>query len=46
MRRPVAGKLFVVVTALDHLLWRFLEWLRPADEIDIAIDYPRHSMAQ
>jgi phosphatidylinositol glycan class A protein len=34
------GKLLVGIAAADHLLWRFLEWSMPADDVDIAIDYP------
>ncbi|CAG8571888.1 16688_t:CDS:10 [Dentiscutata heterogama] len=35
-----AGKIFCVVMAIDYLFWRFLEWLFPADEIDIAPAFP------
>ncbi|EGG18823.1 GlcNAc transferase [Cavenderia fasciculata] len=35
-----AGKLNCMVVALDHLLWRFLEWYSPRKDIDPAIDFP------
>ena len=35
-----AGKLFVMVVALDYLLSMLLEWFRPTAQIDAAIDYP------
>ena len=37
---PWAGKLFVLVVALDYLLLKLLEWCRPREDIDIAIDFP------
>ncbi|CAG8654461.1 12658_t:CDS:10 [Cetraspora pellucida] len=35
-----AGKIFCIVMAVDYLFWRFLEWLFPADDIDIAPTFP------
>lgn len=35
-----AGKIFCIVMAVDYLFWRFLEWLFPTDEIDIAPAFP------
>jgi len=35
---PWAGKLFCMAVALDHLIWRMLEWIFPADEVDIALE--------
>eukprot|EP00742_Colponemidia_sp_Colp-10_P004449 GILJ01004749.1.p1 GENE.GILJ01004749.1~~GILJ01004749.1.p1 ORF type:complete len:470 (-),score=50.19 GILJ01004749.1:157-1455(-) len=35
-----AGKLFCFLVAVDYLWWRFIEWLQPAEEIDIAPDFP------
>merc|ERR1712070_91151 len=37
---PVAGKIFMLVAALDTLLWWFLEWLQPAERIEIARELP------
>jgi len=37
---PMAGKLFVLVVALDYLLLKLLEWLRPADGIDVCLEFP------
>jgi len=37
---PVAGKLGCLVVAFDYLLWRFLQWLMPLDQVDIAPDFP------
>eukprot|EP00762_Andalucia_godoyi_P002837 ANDGO_04522.mRNA.1 Phosphatidylinositol N-acetylglucosaminyltransferase gpi3 subunit len=36
----VFGKLLVGLAAFDHLLWRFLEWKMPPEEMDIALDFP------
>eukprot|EP00698_Gefionella_okellyi_P021358 TRINITY_DN6902_c0_g3_i1.p1 TRINITY_DN6902_c0_g3~~TRINITY_DN6902_c0_g3_i1.p1 ORF type:complete len:435 (+),score=46.82 TRINITY_DN6902_c0_g3_i1:461-1765(+) len=35
-----AGKLFVALASLDFLLWRFIEWWRPREDIDVAVDFP------
>ncbi|EFA80496.1 GlcNAc transferase [Heterostelium album PN500] len=35
-----AGKLNCMVVALDNLLWRWLEWYMPREDIDEAFDYP------
>lgn len=34
------GKINCLLAALDHLLWKGLEWIQPADEIDTAPDFP------
>lgn len=34
------GKINCLMVALDYILWQILEWLQPASEIDIAIDFP------
>jgi phosphatidylinositol N-acetylglucosaminyltransferase subunit A len=36
-----AGKLFCVVVAIDYLLYVFLEWWFPREQIDFATDWPR-----
>lgn len=36
----VAGKIFSLVVAVGFLVWQFYEWLAPAEEIDIAPDFP------
>jgi phosphatidylinositol glycan class A protein len=33
-----SGLLFSSVISVDHLLWRFLEWYFPREDIDIAPD--------
>ena len=35
-----AGKIFCMVMALDYLIWRFLEWLFPANTIEKARSFP------
>ncbi|CAG8553747.1 1457_t:CDS:2 [Diversispora eburnea] len=35
-----AGKIFCIVMALDYLLWRFLEWIFPEENIEIAPSFP------
>ncbi|CAJ0923590.1 5962_t:CDS:2 [Entrophospora sp. SA101] len=35
-----AGKIFCVLVAIDFLLWRFLEWIFPESDIDIAPSFP------
>ena len=35
-----AGKLFCLIVGLSYLIWRFLEWYQPKEDIDIAIDFP------
>lgn len=37
---PFSGILFALVAILDHLFWRCLEWLRPKEEIEFAVDGP------
>ena len=37
----VFGKLLIGFCAADHLLWRFLEWYLPREDIDLAVDFPR-----
>eukprot|EP01062_Namystynia_karyoxenos_P029588 TRINITY_DN22211_c0_g1_i1.p1 TRINITY_DN22211_c0_g1~~TRINITY_DN22211_c0_g1_i1.p1 ORF type:complete len:485 (+),score=111.54 TRINITY_DN22211_c0_g1_i1:86-1540(+) len=37
---PVYGTICVGISALGHLLWRVLRWLRPAAEVEPAMDYP------
>ena len=37
---PWAGKLFVLVVALDYLFFKFLEWVRPREMIDEAVEFP------
>lgn len=32
----VAGKFGVMIIAVNHILWLFLEWLNPRENIDIA----------
>ena len=34
-----AGKLFCAVAAVDHAYWRWLEWWRPAREVELAPDF-------
>ncbi|OZJ02913.1 hypothetical protein BZG36_04934 [Bifiguratus adelaidae] len=36
-----AGKIFCLVMAIDYLIWMFLEWLFPKEEVEIAqtVDY-------
>eukprot|EP00884_Botryococcus_braunii_P003127 jgi/Botrbrau1/12815/Bobra.20_1s0006.1 len=34
------GPLCCLIAAFDYLLWLFLEWLLPANEIDLAPDLP------
>lgn len=36
-----AGKLFVLCAVIDYLLFLFLEWWFPRDDIDIAAEWPR-----
>jgi len=38
-----AGKIFVLVIALDYLLWRLLEWWSPREDIDLAANFPRET---
>jgi phosphatidylinositol N-acetylglucosaminyltransferase subunit A len=35
-----AGKINCMVAALDYLIWRFLDWTTPAEDIDMAFDFP------
>jgi phosphatidylinositol glycan class A protein len=35
-----AGKLFCIVVGFIYLYWRFLEWISPREDIDLAIDFP------
>jgi phosphatidylinositol glycan class A protein len=35
-----AGKLFCFIIVICYLLWKFLEWYSPREEIEIAIDFP------
>lgn len=35
-----AGKLFCVIIALGFLIWRFLEWFQPRQDIELAVDFP------
>jgi phosphatidylinositol glycan class A protein len=35
-----AGKIFCFVIALDYLLWMFLEWWFPREDIEIAPSFP------
>ncbi|CAL1137393.1 unnamed protein product, partial [Cladocopium goreaui] len=37
---PVSGKLFMLLVALDTLLYWLLEWLQPASEVQMAWDAP------
>ena len=34
-----AGKILCVMVAIDYLLFLFLEWLQPRNEIDLAPDF-------
>ena len=38
---PFAGLLCMLFVAIDHLVWQFLKWWRPAHTIDIAPDFHR-----
>ena len=39
-----AGKLFCCVAAVEYLYWRWVEWWRPASEVDAAPDFvPDHA---
>ncbi|PKC10421.1 UDP-Glycosyltransferase/glycogen phosphorylase [Rhizophagus irregularis] len=35
-----AGKIFCILIAIDYLIWRFLEWLFPEEDIEIAPAFP------
>lgn len=35
-----SGKVFVMVVALMHVLWRVLEWASPRSHIEPALDFP------
>ncbi|GET01534.1 phosphatidylinositol N-acetylglucosaminyltransferase GPI3 subunit [Rhizophagus clarus] len=35
-----AGKIFCILIAIDYLIWRFLEWLFPEQNIEIAPAFP------
>jgi len=35
-----AGKLFCIIMAIDYLIWRFLEWIFPEQDIEIAPAFP------
>jgi len=35
-----AGKVNCMVAALDYLIYRFLEWYSPKEDIDLAFDFP------
>jgi len=35
-----AGKLFCMLVALGYIIWRFLEWISPRENIEVAIDFP------
>ncbi|KAG9292945.1 hypothetical protein G9A89_016307 [Geosiphon pyriformis] len=35
-----AGKIFCVLIAIDYLIWMFLEWLTPREDIEIAPPFP------
>lgn len=37
-----AGKMFSCAAVLEHLYWRWLEWLQPACNVDQAPDWPAH----
>eukprot|EP01012_Entosiphon_sulcatum_P027936 TRINITY_DN3373_c0_g1_i2.p1 TRINITY_DN3373_c0_g1~~TRINITY_DN3373_c0_g1_i2.p1 ORF type:complete len:117 (-),score=33.70 TRINITY_DN3373_c0_g1_i2:185-535(-) len=39
------GKLCACIFALAYLLWRYLEWRHPRDEIEEAVDFPYESYA-
>lgn len=39
---PWAGKIFSCVIAFDYLVWRFLDWVQPKEDIDRAIDFPMY----
>ncbi|WEJ96154.1 Phosphatidylinositol N-acetylglucosaminyltransferase GPI3 subunit [Yamadazyma tenuis] len=41
----VAGKLFVLMVAIDILLYTLLEYFRPRDQIDKATKWPKHKRA-
>jgi len=36
----IAGKVFSLVVAVGFLVWQFYEWIQPAEDIDIAPDFP------
>ncbi|CAG8443867.1 10284_t:CDS:10 [Ambispora gerdemannii] len=35
-----AGKIFCVLVAIDYLIWMFLEWVAPREDIEIAPAFP------
>jgi len=35
-----AGKIFCILVAIDYLIWRFLEWIFPEQDIEIAPAFP------
>lgn len=37
-----AGKIFCCVVSFNYLLWRFLNWAQPKDDIERAIDFPAY----
>lgn len=34
------GKILTLMSGIDYLIWRGLEWMYPASDIDLAIDFP------
>jgi len=36
---PFSGKIFMLVAALDTLLWWLLEWLQPAADVEVAQEF-------
>ncbi|CAG8450479.1 15007_t:CDS:2 [Funneliformis mosseae] len=35
-----AGKIFCILVAIDYLVWKFLEWIFPEQDIEIASAFP------
>jgi phosphatidylinositol glycan class A protein len=45
-RGAVAGKYFVIVAAINHLMWCLLRMLWPAEAVDEAPDFPSDYYSQ
>eukprot|EP00744_Colponema_vietnamica_P001682 GILI01002761.1.p1 GENE.GILI01002761.1~~GILI01002761.1.p1 ORF type:complete len:502 (+),score=105.46 GILI01002761.1:128-1507(+) len=43
---PVAGKVFCILFVIFYLVWRLVDFLSPADEIDVAPDFPQEKYSQ
>ena len=45
-RGPVFGILLSLLVAIDFLVWRLLCYLFPAEQVEMAVDYPRYPAAK